>query len=113
MGTERDSSRQIAGNRNTAPRTTAVATAIPPNWRVDTGWRSRAVRPQELVPAGVVLVGVLPGVTTGERHHKVRDQVRKRVDAIGHHALRLGQDADGDLGDRQEQIDANTGPGVG
>ena len=55
-------------------------------------------RLEAVMTVGMVGVGVLLAVVVGEQHDEVRDQVRQRVDAVGDQALRLGQDADGDLG---------------
>ena len=67
---------------------------------------------EALVAVRVVLVGVLLAVVTGEQDDKVRHQVRERMDAVGHQALRPGQHTDGDLGSAHEEVDHDADPGA-
>jgi hypothetical protein len=60
----------------------------------------------------MVFVRIFLAVVAGQQHHEVGHQVRQRVDAVGDQALGLGHDADGNLGDRQDHIDADTDPGA-
>ena len=67
---------------------------------------------EALVAVGVIGIGVFLAVVTGEQHDKVGDQIRQRVNAVGDQTLRLGDDTDHNLGEGQDQVDADADSGA-
>ena len=63
------------------------------------------------VTIGMILVGVLGGVMSGDQYHEIADQVGQRVQAVGDQSLGLGQQPRNDLSQGQEYIDEYADPG--
>lgn len=71
----------------------------------------RRCRVNARMTAGVRRIGRVGALAGGMDDEKIREQIGEGLQAVGNQRLRIGQPADNDLSDRQQQVDRDTDPG--